>query len=268
MAVISLLTDFGTRDEYVGAMKGVILGINPQVTLVDVSHHTPPQNIAAAAHILRSAYRCFPGGTIHLAVVDPGVGSARQILAAELDGYVFLAPDNGLLPLVWGNLTPQIIVRVENRSLFRHPVSRTFHGRDIFAPVAAHLSKGYQLTDVGSTMAAAQLTTLDPKLAEFLPTGELAGEVVYIDRFGNLITNIEAAQLQQLDDTAEPPVLLIRVGQHCIEGMAQHYDGVASQTPLALIGSHNCLEIAVAGGSAAQRLGAGQGTVVYVESKS
>jgi S-adenosyl-L-methionine hydrolase (adenosine-forming) len=268
MAIITLLTDFGTRDEYVGALKGVILGIHPQVTLVDVSHHIPPRDIVAAGHTLRSVYRYFPEGTLHVAVVDPGVGSNRSILAVRFNGYLLMAPDNGLLPLVWADQLPQEIVRVENQMLFRHPVSRTFHGRDIFAPVAAHLSKGYPLVDVGSPMTPAQVFRLDhDEGAGISPSGVLVGTVVSVDRFGNLITNIEAAQVDQLMAGTESHGLVIQVGACRIDGLAISYCGAPVHMPLALVGSRNCIEIAVNGGSAALLLGVGHGTKVHIKEK-
>lgn len=270
MAIITLLTDFGTQDEYVGVLKGVILGIHPQVTLVDVSHHIPPQNITAAGHALQSAYGFFPEGTVHLAIVDPGVGSTRSILVARFDGYLFMAPDNGLLPLVWEDRAPDLIVRVDNNALFRQPVSRTFHGRDIFAPVAAHLSKrcdpakGFDLTDVGRPMNLEQVHRLEIEGATQTPSGMLVGEVVSVDRFGNLITNIKVAQVEQMAGKNQRRGIVIDIGGCRIEGLTKTYGVGMDQKPLALIGSRNCIEIAVNGGNAARILGVGHGTKVSV----
>lgn len=265
--VVTLLTDFGTRDEYVGVLKGVMLSINPQVVMVDLSHQLAPQDIVTAGFMLRSAYRYFPSGTVHLAIVDPGVGTDRWILAARCNHHLFLAPDNGLLPMVWDKSTPDSMVRVDNSALFRHPVSRTFHGRDIFAPVAAHLSNGMDLEDIGPAVTLSQIKGSEIKGARWHPSGELVGEIVRVDRFGNLITNIKMDQVGRLADGAPPPNFEIWVGDCCIQGLAQNYAEGSPQVPLALAGSHNCLEIALRGGSAAKFLGVGQGAKVNLKTR-
>ena len=160
MAIVTLLTDFGCCDEYVGVIKGVVLSIHPGASIVDISHDMDPQDVVGAAHVLRAAFSWFPQGTVHVAVVDPGVGTQRAILAARCDGHLFLAPDNGLLSPVLLSGSSVAVYAVENPALFRHPVSRTFHGRDIFAPVAARLAMGLPLTSVGPSIGADRIQSL------------------------------------------------------------------------------------------------------------
>ena len=187
--IITLLTDFGTRDGFVAAMKGVILNINPKIQIVDISHEVPPQDINCANFILYSYYRYFPKGTIHLCVIDPGVGTKRQILCVRTENYYFLAPDNGLLSLVLNEEKVRKIVSLSNRKYFLKPISATFHGRDIFASAAAHLSCGLKMEKLGERVSNLYL------LKEAIPTiskrgTSLEGEIIHIDRFGNLVTNI------------------------------------------------------------------------------
>jgi len=194
---IALLTDFGHGDPYLGIMRGVILSINPQAQVVDLCHEVLPQNVFQAAFLLRAAYPYFPTGTIFVAVVDPGVGSARRILCLDTQCHLFLAPDNGLLSLI---AAPGRWRHVTSRRYFLNPVSHTFHGRDIFAPVAAHLSLGLDPGELGPVVA-------DPvQLPAHIPQrfgDELRARVVHIDHFGNLITNVTAADLAALRQMAE-----------------------------------------------------------------
>ncbi|MDI6854350.1 MAG: SAM-dependent chlorinase/fluorinase, partial [Deltaproteobacteria bacterium] len=190
--IITLLTDFGCRDAYAAAMKGVILGINPQVCLVDLTHEIPPHDIAAAAFVLAEAAPFFPPETIHLAVVDPGVGSARRGLAARARGQFCIGPDNGLFHFLFQGAPDLAIFSLENPAYFLSEISATFHGRDIFAPVAAHLSRGLALEKLGPVVD-------DPVV---LPVAEpvfgrdrAEGEIVYVDRFGNLVSNINWQRL-------------------------------------------------------------------------
>lgn len=250
MAIITLLSDFGTQDEYVGVVKGVILGINPGVTLVDISHHVPPQGVQHAGDTLRASYGWFPKGTVHVAVVDPGVGSRRAILAARHAGHLFVAPDNGLLSLIWGDQPPEAVARVENSRLFLHPVSATFQGRDILAPVAAHLSRGMALSEVGPAVDFSQVMHLERRRPRVTAEGEVVGEVVSADRFGNLRTNIDASLLDRLRAGDSRRVLVVRIGDHRIEGMSSHYAQAEKGGLMALVGSRNQLEIAVSRGSA------------------
>ncbi len=265
MGIISLCTDFGTRDEYVGVLKGVILTVNPAATIVDICHRVPPQDVVAAAHMLRAAYGFFPKGSLHVAIVDPGVGTSRAIVAARCRGHLFMAPDNGLLPLAWRDTTPQEVVRVDNRDLFRQPVSQTFHGRDIFAPVAAHLSKGAMLKDVGTAIADSQLRRIDDNSPNSDPSGGIDGHIIGIDRFGNLITDIDATLLDQLIHNNKDMQISTQIGTHCIYGLVNNYTDGATGEAVAFIGSRGCLEIAVNCGNAAETLRSARGDAVCVK---
>src|SRR5574340_1407001 len=192
MTVISLLTDFGISDEYVGVMKGVIWGIAPQARLADITHAIQPQNILHGALVLGRAYRYFPAGTVHLAVVDPGVGTARRGIALRVGAQTFVGPDNGLFTIPMGSGEPVEAVSLDNPAYRLPAVSRTFHGRDIFAPAAAHVANGISLSALGEPVS-------DPvKLSIPQPTrmgNTWLAEVLLVDAFGNLITNLPAADL-------------------------------------------------------------------------
>src|SRR5690349_11061422 len=194
-SVIALVTDFGTRDHYAGTMKGVMLGICPDVTLVDITHEIPPHDVTAGALELAAAYKYFPAGTIFVVVVDPGVGSARRGLAADTGDYRFVAPDNGVLTLVLRESPPKKIVELTERRYARPTVSRTFEGRDRFAPAAAWLAKGTQLPALGRPVNDVQ--KLDVPLPEVTADG-VRGVVLRVDRFGNLVTNIERKSVEKL----------------------------------------------------------------------
>ncbi len=252
MGIITLLTDFGTVDEYVGLMKGVILSVHPAVTLVDVTHRIDRHDVVQAAFVLQSSYRYFPKGTVHIAVVDPGVGTPRGILAVDTQGHIFLAPDNGLLSLVIREAPCDAIIRVDNSSYYRPKVSCTFHGRDILAPVGAHIAKGVPAGEMGSAVAASECVLLDDMSPRIGATGELIGRIVSIDRFGNVITNIDAQSLSHLFSAASAADLQVQVGTHLVSGIAQTYGQLPPNTPLSLIGSRGFLEIAVNQGSASQ----------------
>jgi S-adenosylmethionine hydrolase len=255
--IITLLTDFGQRDGYVAAMKGVIAGLHPTASLIDISHEVEPQNIRAAAFLLQTHFRYFSTGTVHLAVVDPGVGSERAALACFADGHFFVAPDNGLLDFCC-DLPDLQAVRLTQRKFWREKISSTFHGRDIFAPVAAHLARGELLLNLGEPL----------KLQKRLPSNEcriegktLRGQVVYIDRFGNLISNIPEQCLREFSQ--DRPVTITLAGQ-LIGGLCKIYAGVPPQTPIALIGSFGVLEIGVNLGDAKLRFAARIGTPIEI----
>jgi len=260
MRVISLLTDFGLEDAYVGVMKGVVLGINPNVQLVDLTHAIAPQDVQRAALILRSAVSYFPPGTVHVAVVDPGVGSARRALLMRTPKAFLIGPDNGVLSLAAQQLRPFTAYAIENDKFFHHPVSQTFHGRDIFAPVAAHLSAGVAADAFGPTINSIVELDLPAPVTE---ADGVRGEVVYVDRFGNLVTNIDTAALTVFHGRA----LSVSIGARVIAGPATAYTAVAAGTPVALIGSWSMLEIAVRDGHAARTLGAGPGTAVRIDAR-
>jgi S-adenosylmethionine hydrolase len=256
MAIISLITDFGTQDEYVGLMKAVILGVDPTAVPVDVSHAVDPQDIAQAAFLVAAAHAHFPDGSVHLVVVDPGVGGARDILVLERGAHRFVAPDNGVLTLVLEG-APVRLHRLENTSWRRAVVSPTFHGRDIMAPAAALLAGGADPADAGPEIPADAAVRLDDLRARRTPSG-VEGRVVHVDRFGNLVTNIQS---DMLSGGMQPVIGAGRVELH---GLSRTYSDGAPGDVLALVGSRGTLEVAVNGGSAAQTLGIGKGASVAV----
>ena len=256
--IITLLTDFGTRDAYVATMKGVILGINPEAVLVDLSHDLAPQDLRAGALVLAGAAPYFPPGAVHLAVVDPGVGGSRRALAAWARGHFWVGPDNGLFHFALAGPGEARIVSLENRAFFLPQVSATFHGRDLFAPVAAHLSLGVDLARLGPPLT-------DPVLlawpeAEFGPDAA-RGEVIYVDRFGNLVTNFPAGELL---DWLGGRGLRLQLGGLTLRGLARTYGNAAAGEFLALVASHGFLEVACNRESAARRLKAGVGTTLEI----
>src|SRR5882672_6558338 len=256
--VIALLSDFGTRDHYAGTMKGVVLGICPDATLVDISHDLPAHDVLGAALELAAAYRYFPAGTIFLVVVDPGVGSSRRGIAAEAGDWKFVAPDNGVLTAVFQETPPRKVVELTERRYARATVSRTFEGRDRFAPAAAWLAKGIELSALGRPASA--IHRLDLPHPSVSPEG-LNGEVLRVDRFGNLITNIDR---KTFDKLAHGAALEIRVGSHPVPRVVSTYADAGAGEICALFGSTDHLEIAVNGASAAAELGVGRGAPVSI----
>lgn len=258
--VVTLLTDFGLVDPFVGMMKGVMLEINPGLQIVDLCHRVEPQNVRQAAFMLMTACGYFPQGTIHVAVVDPGVGTPRNILACRTDRYYFLAPDNGLLGPVLEREPARQCVAVTSPDHFRQPVSLTFHGRDIFAPVAAHLSRGLALEELGPpTTPTAPLHFPKPRRVD---EHCVVGEVLYSDRFGNLVTNLQEGDIEGV--AGEPGAVRITVGGTTIQGLSPAYAVEHSGILLALIGSTGFLEVAVNLGSAQEFLGVEVGAPVEV----
>jgi len=256
--VIALLSDFGSRDHYAGTMKGVILNICPDATLVDITHEVPPHDVLDGALQLAAAARYFPAGTIFLAVVDPGVGSARRGIAAEAGDYRFVAPDNGVLTSVLREWPPKKIVELTDRRYARPTVSRTFEGRDRFAPAAAWLAAGVELTALGRP--AGSLQPLDNPKAK-VTGGEIEGQIVRVDRFGNLITNIDRKSFEAL---SARDGFAIRIGAERFENVVSTYADVAPGALCALFGSTGHLEIAARGASAAAALAVGRGAAVHV----
>ncbi|HQZ38659.1 MAG TPA: SAM-dependent chlorinase/fluorinase [Vicinamibacterales bacterium] len=256
--VVALLTDFGSSDHYAGAMKGVVLGICPDVTLVDVVHDLPPHDVLAGALELAACYRYFPVGTIFLVVVDPGVGSARRGLAAEAGDYRYVAPDNGVLTAALQDLPPRKVVELTERKYARPTVSRTFEGRDRFAPAAGWLAKGIALASLGRGVT--DYHRLDIPVPEASPDG-VAGVVLRVDRFGNCITNIDRRTFEHA--AANGPVT-ITAGGHDIPRVVATYDDARGTDACALFGSTDYLEIAVNGASAAERLSLARGSWVFV----
>ena len=259
--IITLTTDFGLHDPFVGIMKGVILSICPSARLVDLTHDVEPQNILGGALALEAVWPYFPDGTVHLAVVDPGVGSARRALAVRTRGHYLVGPDNGLL-------TPALMEAGWRAVALTAPeyrlaeVSRTFHGRDVFAPAAAYLASGVPLERLGPAVTD---PVRRPIPRSYLEAGALIGEVLAVDRFGNLLTSIEAAQLVGLPGGRPGAVpVIVEVADRAVAGPVEAYVDGADGRPTAIVGSIGRLEIFVRGGRADQALGVGRGAPVRV----
>jgi S-adenosylmethionine hydrolase len=258
--LIVLLTDFGTKDAFVGTMKGVILSINPDASIVDLAHDVPPQDVNAGAYVLWSSYAFFPKGSIFVVVVDPGVGSERRIVCAEGRNHLFVAPDNGVLKYLLADGVVQRVWEVTNRSYFLQAVSRTFHGRDVFSPVAAHLSLGLKPSKLGKEIALPrspeEFTLLDSKKGN-----KFWGKVIYIDRFGNLATNLRVRSGTDLTSQQ----LRIKIKNRVIQGMSRSYVEGSGKVPLALVNSSNVVEIGVKNARAVELLGVKVGERVLFE---
>jgi S-adenosylmethionine hydrolase len=256
--VIALLSDFGSSDHYVGTMKGVMLGICPDVTLVDVTHEIAPHDVLDGALELAASYRFFPAGTIFLAVVDPGVGSVRRGIAAEIGDYRFVCPDNGLLTAVARDLPPKKVVELTERRYARPTVSRTFEGRDRFAPAAAWLAKGIQLPALGRNVPALhRLDIPEPAVAD----DAIGGAVLRVDRFGNLVTNIDRKSFERF---SRDGVVQISAGGVTVGRLVATYADIQTGEVCALFGSTDHLELAANAGSAAAMLGLARGAVVII----
>ena len=250
--LVTCLTDFGLRDTYVGQMKAALLAVAPTASLVDLTHAVPPQDVQAGAFLLAQAVEVCPSRSVHLAVVDPGVGSSRRAVAARAQrGDLFVGPDNGLLVPALDRLGgPSSVVELRESSFWRRATpSSTFHGRDIFAPVAGHLANGVALERLGPP---AEIS----RPFELPAPRDLEGEVVYVDGFGNLVTNLPAASL--------PARYVVLLGSHRIQPHP-HYQSVPRGALLAVVGSAGLLEISARDGSAADQTGAGRGTPVRLE---
>jgi S-adenosylmethionine hydrolase len=257
--IIAMLSDFGLRDHYAGAMKAVALGICPEATLVDITHDIPPHDVLTGALELAATYRLFPAGTVFLVVVDPGVGSARRGVAAEAGDYRLVAPDNGVLTAVFRETPPKRVVELTERRYARPTVSRTFEGRDRFAPAAAWLAKGgVQLTALGRPVSDYQLLDIPTPAVE---GDTITGQVLRVDRFGNLVTNIDRRSVERVSQTS---AIQIQAGEHRIGRLVATYADIADGELCALFGSTDHLEIAANATSAAERLGLGRGAIVVV----
>jgi S-adenosylmethionine hydrolase len=260
MSIITLTTDLGADSPYVAEMKGAILSICPAATIVDATHDVPRGDVRRGALVLRQISLAFPQGTIHVAVVDPGVGTERKILFARLGRQCYVAPDNGLLSAVAEQASPQSYIELTERQFWRPDVSATFHGRDVMAPVAAHLAAGVAPQQLGRPMVDA--VTLDWPVAT-CEAGRIIGEVRSVDRFGNLATNI-AADLLPVDVLENNVVLQVHCGGCHIAGLSHTYAENPAGTLIAIVGSDGHLEVAVNGGNAAKSLGIGAGAPVEV----
>ena len=249
-------------------MKGVILSIDPQAQIVDLTHDINPQDIGRAARVLQTAWPYFPEKTVHVVVVDPGVGSLRRIIAAEAWGHFFIGPDNGVLWPTLRNGTEATLVRVENPAYRLPNISRTFHGRDIFAPAAAHLSQGVAIRQLGPQVPLEKLLQFEPVAPRALADGSLAGRVVAVDRFGNLITNISAGDLDSAFPNIPKQDLAVRINDKEIDGISECYADVPANNALALVGSADELELSVNCGSAEIYFKGCKGNAVTVHRKS
>ncbi len=256
--VVALLTDFGTRDHYAGTMKAVVLGICPDATLVDLSHDIPPHDVLTASIELAASYRFFPAGTIFLVVVDPGVGSARRGIAADTGEYRFVAPDNGVLTAVFRETAPKRVVELTERRYARPTVSRTFEGRDRFAPAAGWLAKGIELSALGRP--AADYHLIDIPTPE-VTADAIAGLVMRVDRFGNLVTNIDRKLFEKL---AQSGTIQICAGDHRVGRVVATYAEASPGEICALFGSTDHLEIAANAASASDQLHLARGAAVTV----
>ncbi len=265
MPIITLLTDFGTDDEYVGVMKGVMLSICPSASVVDISHHVAPHDVGAAAYLLGSYPQYFPAGTVHVVVVDPGVGTQRSIVAVSFGGQILLAPDNGVATVLLQKITPEALIRVEAPAYCLAPVGRTFQGRDVFAPIAAHLTAGIDLNQLGPRLAPEALVGLEITKPHMAENNELVGRIVAVDRFGNLITDIDTGLLDEFGFAAKDLQVEVRIGSGRIQGISDTYADVAPRKPLAVVGSRGCLEIAVNQGSAREYFEAKPGDAIRIK---
>jgi S-adenosyl-L-methionine hydrolase (adenosine-forming) len=241
---ITFLSDFGTSDSYVGEVKGVLASLAPQAQVIDISHSLTPGNIRAAAHILGRTWHRFPGGTVHLVVVDPGVGGSRAAIAIESGGHFFVGPDNGVLTAAFFNSAPAVV-----RLPTPDGAAATFHGRDLFAPTAACLALGEPLSRVGEPMTVEPARLSDP--VPWYQGKSVIGEVLYVDHFGNLVTN--------LTEDLVPSYAVLEVEDFEVGPVRRTFGDVPTGELLAYIGSGNTVEIAVRDGSAARRLGIGVG---------
>ncbi|MBW1715914.1 MAG: SAM-dependent chlorinase/fluorinase [Deltaproteobacteria bacterium] len=247
--IITITTDFGERDPYVAMMKGVILTINPDARIVDTIHQVPPGSILEGASIIKQTYQYFPSGTVHLAVIDPGVGGKRRPIAVLADNHLFVGPDNGLFWPVIETQENSEVIHLCDKMYWMREISPTFHGRDIFAPVASHLSKGIDPFLMGEKVDN-PITLANPLPRE--NSSDLVGKIIRVDHFGNLITNITREHLNLFPESKG---LEIRVGTLTLKKISTTYGDVSEGEPLALIGSSNLLEIAINRGNVAHDLG-------------
>jgi hypothetical protein len=255
--IITLTTDFGQTDSYVGTMKGVILGICPEAVLVDISHDIRPQSVQQAAYVLSTAGPYFPAGTVHLVVVDPGVGTGRRPVAVQTERALYVVPDNGVLDLVLSQEPARRAIHLTETRYRLARISATFHGRDIFAPAAAHLARGTDPSQMGEPIPLTELVSLTMLGPQPLPDGQWEGTILHVDHFGNLITNVKPAKAGSS--------ISVAVRGRRIEALSNTFGDVEAGELVAYVGSSGHLEIAVRNGNAAQALGMDVGDVVRIE---
>lgn len=254
--ILTMTTDFGGDGPYVASMKGVVLTRVPDARIVDISHRISPQNILEAAFVLNCVFESFPEGTVHLGVVDPGVGTQRRLVAAKIADHWFVLPDNGFLTYVGRLHTPELVFELENGSIAREPVSNTFHGRDLLAPAAAHLLNGGDPRDLGSPRHG--ITRL-PAVEARKDENEVVGEVIFCDSFGNLITNVPSEMLQD----APPERWEVEIACQRIHGLTRTYGMKPPGTLISLVGSSGWLEVSLVNGDASRFLDCLPGTTVW-----
>jgi S-adenosyl-L-methionine hydrolase (adenosine-forming) len=262
---ITLTTDYGTRDHFVGSMKGVIHTINPQASIIDISHEVAAQDIIEAAFLLRSCYSFFPPQSIHVVVVDPSVGSKRKAILVGSEKYYYIAPDNGVLSLIYEVDPPTAVVEISAEHYILPEISKTFHGRDIFAPAAAWLSKGIDVSNFGDPVE--QYVKLALPKSRIVTEGQVKGIVLHVDRFGNLITNFSQEEYLAAREKSPGDKFLVTIANREIQGLKEFYAESQKGELLALFGSTNYLEIAQNQGSAARTLGLSRGAEVTVQLK-
>jgi S-adenosylmethionine hydrolase len=264
-AVITLLTDFGLQDEYVGVMKGVIMTIaGPGISIVDLNHGIAAQDVRQAAFLLDASYRYFPPGSIHLVVVDPGVGTQRRLIGLKLDRHYFIGPDNGLFSCVMKGASAAVAVELNNQQCWLKTTSDTFHGRDILAPVAAHLAAGMSLDALGTALDPSSICLPADWQPRLLEPHHLQGTIIAVDRFGNLITNVHSSLLPTGGVDELPPAVRIDLANGFDLNLQRQYAGVERGEPLALINSRGFLEIAVNQGDARRFFDAAKGDTVEI----
>ncbi len=244
--IITFLTDFGLSDAYTAMMKGVVLSINRNADIIDITHNIRFGSVYQGAGILKDAYSYFPEGTVHVAVVDPGVGSSRRLLAVKAAGHFFLGPDNGILWPIIKDAPEAEIVELTEKKFFLPDITSTFHGRDVFAPVAAHISLGTEISRLGHPITDPEKLIMP---LSYIKDGILKGEIIRVDNFGNLITNITLADLSSFLGDKTP---VIKIGEYKISGVSDTYSGNDKDKLMALINSSNHLEIAVNLGRASE----------------
>jgi S-adenosylmethionine hydrolase len=263
ISIITLLTDFGDRDYFVASMKGVILNINSQTRIIDLSHQVVPQQVEEAAYLLKSSYRYFPDGTVHVAVVDPGVGTTRRPLLVSTSRYFFLAPDNGLLTYIFEEETSVEVRVIENKQYRLDAEGATFDGRDLFAPAAAWLTRGQSPGSYGRLIRDyVTLPVQEPSVSHKV----LTGQIVYVDHFGNLISNITPLQLKEIQGVTRKSAseITIRLGSTEIQGLVKAYADGSHDKPHALINSNGQVEVFIKEGSAAEFLKCGRGGNIQI----
>ena len=256
-SLITLTTDFGVQDHYVGVLKAVILSIAPEMRMIDISHEIPPQDIMAGAWVVRNSAMLFPPNSVHLVVVDPGVGTSRKPIAMQIEDQFFVGPDNGIFSLI-ADQYKHHAVELTNSNFWRPNPSKTFHGRDIFAPVAAHLANGTDIHKLGKPLESLETYRWAVPISD---KDGVQGWIVHIDRFGNLVTNIPE---EMIDETGEGANIKIYVGNTILDRLVETFGDVTEGEPAAYIGSSGMLEIAINKGDAHEMLGVEKGAQISI----